>query len=911
MFISYLAYEASAGSGKTFALSIRYISLLFLGANPQNILTLTFTNKAANEMQERIFAILRELHLPKREAELKELCKILEKTPKDILKRQPEILEIFLNSDIKISTIDKFFSQILRKFSFYANLLPDFEIDEDNDDTLKAELFVKEVVKRGEYEKLINFILLLQKRFEDIFNLFARFYEKDHEIEDVLSFLSEREFVDPKIVMLFVKEIENIFLECRDLSNSAKKAFLIEDHKALAESTWFCKDSLKDYRFFKKCYKEEADEYFHSLKESMKKFFEYREFRALRDLFDLYLFYKKSNQDAAVELNRLTFTDVTNFVYELLARNVDREFLYFRLDSRIDHILLDEFQDTSIVQYKILEPLIEEICSGEGVRAKRSFFYVGDTKQSIYRFRGGAKELFYYLANRFDIKLDKLDTNYRSRAKIVEFVNSVFENLLPNYSRQFSADKEDGGYVEVKESEETIEAILDSVKELKDKGVKDSDIAILTYKNSDSFDIEEALKERFPDIKITTETTSLLINQPRVRAVIEMLIYLYFQSPYNKANFLALIGKDINEDISKEIEGLDISKSLPSLIKDIIKTFSLYDKDPNLLRLIEISFGYEDIESFIFNFESISAKSLSKNEEGIKILTIHKSKGLEFPHLIVSDRLSKKRTSGEAFIFSYEGIDLKNIFYRQKGRECVDEEYKRALEREKKLMEEDELNAQYVAFTRAKNSLIICKNAKNSSFERFSLKPFKEGEIEVWDEEKIAKEKQDALYAPYCLSWKKREENGEKAVEDPDSTVFGISLHYLLEMMEEFDSDSFKEAFLAMKNRYGYLLEAKEIEDIERRVKRVLDNSSFLNLVNGKRRKEQAVSYGNKLYRIDLLVERDDDWIVIDYKTSESPRSEHKEQMNIYKNIIAKIVKKPVKGYLLYLKEEDIELLEI
>ena len=91
MFKPYLAYEASAGSGKTFALTIRYISLLFLGANGGSILAITFTNKAANEMQERIFSTLKELHLPKREAQLKELCSILEETPQNILSKQEKV----------------------------------------------------------------------------------------------------------------------------------------------------------------------------------------------------------------------------------------------------------------------------------------------------------------------------------------------------------------------------------------------------------------------------------------------------------------------------------------------------------------------------------------------------------------------------------------------------------------------------------------------------------------------------------------------------------------------------------------------------------------------------------------------------------------------------------------------------
>ncbi len=911
MFIPRLAYEASAGSGKTFALSIRYISLLFLDANPQNILALTFTNKAANEMQERIFTILKELHLPKREAELKELSKILEKDSSYILKKRPKVVDLFLNSDIKISTIDKFLSQILRKFSFYLDLMPDFEIDENKDEELKAEIFLKNLIEKGEYGKFVDFVLLLERRFSDVFYLLERFYERDHEIENI--YLKEKKGVSKDTVLANFNEMKEIFFECKSLSNLAKKSLNIENFEDIAASSWICKESLKDYRFFKKCYKEEADRYFFALKEALKSFFDYKEYKILKELLNIYKIYKFSNKTASMELNRLTFTDVTNFVYELLHRHIERDFLYFRLDSKIDHILLDEFQDTSVVQYKILEPLIEEICAGEGVKSFKSFFYVGDTKQSIYRFRGGSKELFYYLIKRFDIDLQALNVNYRSKKIIVDFINDLFKDLMPRYISQTS--KENGGYVEVKESEDVIESVIESIAFLKDKGVEDNDIAVLTYTNSDSFEIENALRREFENIKITTETTSLLINQPSVRGVIEFLIYLYFKKDYNKANFLSLIGEDFEKEIDLFENKFDLQAPLPSLIKDIIKKFGLYDKDPNLMKLIEVAFNYPDIESFIFNYESITQNSLSKNEEGIKILTIHKSKGLEFEHLVVCDRLSRKRGGGDSFIFSYEGVELKNIFYRMKGRDCVDKDYFKKVQKEKKLSFEDELNAQYVAFTRAKNSLFICKKDKNSSFDIFGLKPFKKGEIQNFESEKRETKKEEIIFKPFCLNGKVNEndgDNGEKEViEDLDATVFGISMHYCLEMMETFDKDGFKIAFCSMKNRYGYLLEEDEILDIEKRIKNAISNREFLNLLNGKIRKEQLVSYNGQFYRIDLLIEKENEWIVVDYKSSKEQRVEHREQVEIYKTILRNIFKKSVKGYLFYLKSDDALLIEI
>ena len=123
MFKNNLAYEASAGSGKTFMLVVRYLSLLFQGASASKILALTFTNKAASEMQERVYQTLVDLE---ERGELDEIIKVTELSKTHILENRQRILDEFLNSSTKIMTIDKFFTQILRKFSLYASLMPDF-----------------------------------------------------------------------------------------------------------------------------------------------------------------------------------------------------------------------------------------------------------------------------------------------------------------------------------------------------------------------------------------------------------------------------------------------------------------------------------------------------------------------------------------------------------------------------------------------------------------------------------------------------------------------------------------------------------------------------------------------------------------------------------------------------------------
>ncbi len=145
--------------------------------------------------------------------------------------------------------------------------------------------------------------------------------------------------------------------------------------------------------------------------------------------------------------NTLSFDDTIYLTYQLLKRHMDRDFLYFKLDSTFKHILLDEFQDTSIVQFLLLEPLLDEIFSGGD--DFRTLFYVGDTKQSLYRFRGGREELFFKVAKRYGVDIVHMDTNYRSSKLIVDWINRWFMDKIEGYFPQKSFKEDTLGYVEV------------------------------------------------------------------------------------------------------------------------------------------------------------------------------------------------------------------------------------------------------------------------------------------------------------------------------------------------------------------------------------------------------------------------------------------------------------------------------
>jgi exodeoxyribonuclease V beta subunit len=463
------------------------------------------------------------------------------------------------------------------------------------------------------------------------------------------------------------------------------------------------------------------------------------------------------------------------------------------------------------------------------------------------------------------------------------------------------------GFVKVSTSEALLEEIVDNTFMLLESGIKPTDIAILTYTNSDAFVIEEALLERDDALKITTQTSSKLINDPIVSAIIEFLKYLYFKHELYKANFLTALGKPWDEKL--DISQFNRHQNLLILVKNIINHFKLYSNNKALFKFLELISNYKDIEAFLFESEDLSVESPSKKEEGIKILTIHKSKGLEFDHVIVSDRFKKKGADKSSLIFEYNDIELQNLHVRIKNRDHFDKNYANALEAEKKLSAEDALNLLYVAFTRAKKSLLVCQNEKDSSFSILSLTDEQRGLISATKTEEFVQAKQALKYEKMRLGLQEEKLKAEKSEkQDFEAMHFGLALHYMLEIIESFEYEHIENAYWAMKNRYEIFLEPHRCEEIKKRVERLLTHQPFCALVNGKVFKEQPISFKGELKQLDLLIEHEDKWIVIDYKSSQTRKSEHVAQVVHYKNAITKIVDKEVHAYLCYVRDEEIEL---
>lgn len=909
----YLALKASAGSGKTFALTVRYITLLLLGAKPNEILTLTFTNKAANEMSERIFHTLQTLGDD--EAYLDSIVKESGLSKEIILGKKNSLLKLFVSSELSIFTIDKFVNKILREFCGYIALGDDFEIKQDDIDDLGYKFL--QSLELDTFDKLIDFSLYEDKKLNSLFSLFKLLIEKNEKFE-VIHIEENLVNLQKRNALTEAMKIKEFILNCPVASNAAKKAVDYDDFPTFLtkSKSWLAKDAVNEYTYFKKCANDLLQSHFLSLKQEVTNYYKLRANYSLSKLFELFTLFKNYKEFYNKRKNYLEFSDISNFVYELLTSSIDREFLYFRLDSKFSHMLIDEFQDTSTLQFKILEPLIEEILSGNETEFK-SFFYVGDTKQSIYRFRGGKKELFDHVSKVNPlVEVEVLNTNYRSSKNVVEFVNKSFEKLR-NYEYHPQLSIKPNGYVEVIidgafEEDDKFVNIASKIAELLRAGIDANDIAILTYTNDDVLSLYSYLSVKFPKLKITTEMTSKLINQENVSAVINYIKYLYFKEDIYKENFNAIVGNDLftKLDISFDIKKLTVQ----SLIKQIATRYKLVDD--NIVKFVELSSGYFDIVDFIYNIDKSEAIMENKEQSGLQILTIFKSKGLEFDTVILLDRIKKKTPDRSSLLYEYDDVELKNVYYKISNLENFDLSYKNALQKEKDLTIQDEKNILYVAMTRAKSNLFIFKKAEKSVFDLLDLKVEVIGNLQI--KEKIIKPKDEVKRVEYTpLDLGKQDKSISNESEDIEATLyskyFGIATHYCLEMMKDFSEDSLQRALSQTISRYSEYLEDEDFKDIKDRVILLLQNKDFSSLLEESSfTTEQSLIYNNEVRIIDLLIEKNSKYFIIDYKTTKDEQKAHLNQVSHYIKAIKEIFDTDdVKGYVVYLQEDKCYMKEV
>ena len=416
----------------------------------------------------------------------------------------------------------------------------------------------------------------------------------------------------------------------------------------------------------------------------------------------------------------------------------------------------------------------------------------------------------------------------------------------------------------------------------------------------------------FPSLKISTEMTSKLINQENVKAVINAIKYLYFKEDIYKENLNAVIGKEPKSSFEYEI---DLKyKSVQEIVLKIANYLEI--TDDNIIKFIELASSYKNIVDFIYEVDSLDASIENSEKIGLQVLTIFKSKGLEFHTVLLLDRVKQKVPNRNSLLFEYDDVNLKNIYYKIGGLDNYSQEYKEALKKEKTLEFEDELNILYVALTRARKNMIVFKKKEKSVFDLLSLKEFSSGEIIASENKSRNYEKtKKVVYVPRQIGKQEKplniQDNNE--VYTLHAKYFGIATHYCLEMMNEFDENSLISAINLVENRFSIYLNKEDIQNIKTRVSRLIFDEEFISLTqNGTFSKEQSLFYKDELKIIDLLVEKDDKYYIFDYKTTKDELQEHMEQVSFYKEAIKNIVSSnEVYSYIVYLNENSVKLKKV
>nr|WP_299386505.1 UvrD-helicase domain-containing protein [Allomuricauda sp.] len=803
-------FNASAGSGKTYSLTKEYLLLLLKHPSPnkfRQILAITFTNKAVDEMKSRILQSLFEFGKDKdadqRGSMFKELSKELGISPSQLQLRSQDALKRILHnySFFDISTIDKFNHRVIKTFARDLQLSQSFEVELDTDLLLNEA--VGRLLERAGREAdltqaLISFSLEKiddDKSWDishDLANIGKLLFQENH--SDHLSKLQSKSIADFKSVQKNIASQINL-LEQNVVNQASQVLDKIQSLGFAPED--FPRQTLPNH--FKKIIAGDFNVktlYANKLKESLEagKLLKASDTRDTTDLAEyllgkylhirtllhqrhylqniygnlvpLSLLNEIAKEIKNIELDRDVIPiSALNSLLSKEVKNQPVPFIYERMGEKYRHYFIDEFQDTSKVQWENLIPLIGNALESANEKNEiGSLFLVGDVKQAIYRWRGGRAEQFLNLINRksrpFTItpQVFSLDTNWRSHKEIVQFNNQFFgsisaflknadyRKLFEDGSRQQPNPKE-GGYVRLSfldqqtedEDQAYCEEVLKIIGEAQSKQFGYADICILVREKKHGNLLANFLSNH--QIPIVSSESLLLKANP----VIDFLISLLYviddpcnqEATYavllhlakNKSDPHQFIGTHLDqiETLMLDTNGLPLeelrTQSVLSILERAIQQFGLADHAPAYLvflldevLILEKREG-PGIHAFLSYWEQKKDKlSIAAPEHinAVKIMTIHKSKGLEFPVVIfpfanglINDRRKSKKSWVPADV-AQETLGLSEFLIDNKKEMLLynDVAAKVFMEEEEKT-ELDAINVLYVALTRAEKALFV------------------------------------------------------------------------------------------------------------------------------------------------------------------------------------------------------------
>lgn len=1053
-------YKASAGSGKTFQLVREYLFILFNNPDEfQHLLGVTFTNKATGEMKSRILKELNKLATGEKSDHLQALTGYFNKPEAWVRKRASVLFSHALHRyhEFHIQTIDSFFQRIIRGFARDIGLSAGFNLELDTDKVLHEciEKLIEDLQENDWYGKwLIEFS---SSKIEEgkSWDLKNDLYDFSKEVfREKFSLITEDVIVFAEDEKRFKRLYQTIFSQLAQFEKNMELLgekglkimsdfnLTIDDfkNKKSGFANVFVKATNKDFDFGKRIFQalNNLNEWYSKTTDSDVIDRIHAAYpllnSCLSEIINLYekesrqYFSAKNAKDYLYQLGVLSLvlqyirryrdeqdviliSDTSPLIHHIVKQN-DEAFIYEKTGAYFHHFLLDEFQDTSALQWENFKPLISNSISQDYVS-----LLVGDVKQSIYRFRNGDWKLLMYKAEQ-DIPYSnviEMDTNYRSCEMIVRFNNTLF-SLIPSWlGREFKKEFDEAGivsevpgwfelayssheqkfniskgkgYVYVKNflsndeadaKEQSLNAMIEAIEDALLRGHQLRDIVILCRTVNDIKVVYDYLLQNGnKNWKVVSEQSLQLRNNGYVRMMMYALQWLAnSQNNIAKAGLIVEVVKyklqKGNETVDEYIKNppfelnnfFEQADSIRQMtITDLlIKIHELFDES-KLFEMDDLIFFQSFIDEvlqfiqtgehtlkelidWIENQGKYQSVRQSENLNAIRIMTVHKSKGLEFPMVIIPFFDWKLDNEGRDKNVLWEiphpslgwdvpvipikyKKDLKKSFFAQ---EYLNEKFAAAM---------DALNLMYVALTRPIYELYVFLQVKNSeSSSTSSLYPnvgkllldaiktnetlederdlflsfqnyyFKDKELfELGEKIQLEDKKQIEVTHDFSfvqeqfllkLPWKfisVKPISSANFNQYDEERKRGLIIHELLSKVRYMDD--FEGVIAQVRLHYG-----KE-SDYELELKRLKNEfesdplvASWFDSKSEVFTEQSVIDYKGNELRPDRIVRTWGEIHVIDFKTG-SYDDKYIHQVKTYKDILQSIYSEPVKGYLVY-----------
>ncbi|QTY26100.1 exodeoxyribonuclease V subunit beta [Flavobacterium sp. CS20] len=1017
----FFIYDASAGSGKTYRITCEYLCKLFKQDEVftfQNILAITFTNKVAAEMKERIIgALIYFSKLDSKEPHQSLLHDVISEThlsKSDIQKKSLRILKYLIPNyaNFEVSTIDSFNHRIIRTFAQDLNLNQNFDVD------LDVQPYIEQAVKNliedvGKDEQLTEWLvefvhykinqnksgdisfdlkkyaeLVLNENNYTALNQLQKYDLKDLKAQKnkLVSQLQDSEQHLKDIAKCFFQLIENHNVNASDfkgnyISNYFKKLSngeVISQFKSkwhnIKETELYNKNTSASTKEKIDSFRPEIEDLFlrskdlcikHTLTERILK-----SFVPLSMISQVNLHIEQIKAE-----NGILFVNDFNRIISKHIKKQPAPFIYERLGEKFKDFFIDEFQDTSTLQWQNLIPLIDNaLASSHNKDQFGSLYLVGDVKQSIYEWRGGDPKQFLNLSlsqsNPFHIKPQKkvLKDNWRSAKTIVEFNNDFFyhaadfltdsnhKHLYKNAKQ--TAQKNIDGYVDIQflpkqdnkdlENENRINILQQIITSVKNQGYNLSDICILVRKKKFGTQIAEAFNALENPINVISQESLLIASDAKVQLLTQFLNFLENPDQNTSIDFAMCWIKHINVNPelhhhilsnTKNLKKTDILKYLKTFELDfnqnIYDSLSLYDKAEYVLRTLYLEKHTNAYLQFfldeIFDFSKKQSKNMgdflnywddqktrksistSETSDAVKIMTIHKSKGLQFPIVIYAHAnftLADLTKTEDWIHLDEEAYGVPYVYENiSESIKDLSPSYNLAYQENIRKEELSNINTAYVCMTRAIEQLyILCEpiKGKNTSFKDILCSFLKQQQLFKEDQNQYTfgkiisktealEEKPNNLKIHKFHSYKAQDFYQELLAENildknkSKAIAFGQDIHDVLQNIN-YASDINN---LKIENKTINLI--KQLTEHNQLKKYYKKPWSIYN--------ESEIAFNGLLFRPDRICINQNKAVIIDYKTGKEETS-HLQQLTNYKNAVEALGFNVEEAILVYLSKD-------